>query len=177
MHGGHQRPSKRKKTRVCGFCGEEKHTVAKCLVLRNFGVRVPREQIVDFRKNRLGEENRNPRPVNASNPTWMKQQLSHQDNKVLEDIPPSTTWLVLHAVHNASRTSASCGEVLSTRAHMEPVAEVTLLDRTGKVCKLSERTFEMRRVIIRMNPVIFWVNTHCKAHGSGKTNLIDGNGV
>lgn len=171
-HGGHVPPKAKSKTeRTCGFCKSKTHTANKCTEMKLLGKRIKKVDIPDFRQRVLSHRSALIRIDSAR-----VNELVRGDNApLIQSLPRSTKWLVVHAVYNLGGTAAA-GSFMITRQQVELGVEVSCYGDLGDIVGgISEKSANYYHRMATEQAVNDWIAQRCgDGIGSGSTNLIDG---
>jgi hypothetical protein len=104
-HGGHVASAvvRQRTGRTCGFCKSKDHTANKCVSLKSLGKRVKKTDIADFRQRVLNERS----SLIRSDAAKVQELVRIGEAPIVQAVPESTKWLVVHAVYNLSGTAAA----------------------------------------------------------------------
>jgi hypothetical protein len=171
-HGGHVACaiSRQRTKRTCGFCKAKDHTANKCIALKSLGKRVKKGDIADFRQRVLNERS----SLIRIDSTKVQELVSGSEVPVVQAMPESTKWLVVHAIYNLSGTAAA-GSFMRTRQQVELGVEVSCYNEFGQVVPaIGDHGANYFHRMARIQPVNDWIAKKCGGSlGTGASNLID----
>jgi hypothetical protein len=171
-HGGHVASAVARATtrRSCGFCKSNDHTAKNCISLLSLGKRVKKADIDDFRQRVLNERSSLIRMDSAR----VQELVGSSGAPMVQAIPQSTKWLVVHAIYNLSGTAAA-GTFMLTRQQIELGVEVSCYNDFGQaVPTIRDQTEKYFHRMAKIQAVNDWIARKCGgSFGSGASHLID----
>jgi hypothetical protein len=151
-NNGGTKPRKHKtEKRKCKFCqSQDCGNIQSCKQLKVLGNRIKQDGITLLLTTGLAL-------INAHNDAAKLQELVTVENPVLESLPTSTKWLVVHRLYNLLPTSSA-----TTEEHAG--VEITCYGELGTVMEgLAPGAANFDHVIVKYTAVRNWISTSSKS--------------
>jgi hypothetical protein len=161
LNGGTQPRKRQPEKRKCTFCqSKECGNIQSCKVLKALGNRIKQDGIIRFVTNELAL-------TYARTDATKLQELVTTEKPVLESLPTSTKWLVVHGLYNLLSTSSV------TREEQAGV-EITCYGELGTVLEgLAPDAANFDHVMAKYTAVRNWIAASAKTGmGNKSTRLI-----
>jgi hypothetical protein len=157
-NGGTQPRKRQPQKAKCSFCQSTKcGNITSCKELKKLGYRIKRSALSDFLTNDLALKN-------ARHDATKLQGLVTAENPILETLPLTTKWLVLHCLYNRNAMATS-----SATTEAQAVVEITCYGGLGTVVEgLAAGAANFDHVIAEFSTVRNWIASNAKK-GCGKT--------
>jgi hypothetical protein len=161
-NGGTQPRKRQTQKSKCTFCQSSVcGNITSCKALKALGQRIRVSELPDFVTNDLAY-------TNARHDAIKLKRLVTADNPILEILPVSTKWLVLHSLYNRNAMATSA----TTEA--QAVVEITCYGELGTVLEgLATNAANFDHVIAEYSAVRDWIAASAKKNiGKSATRLI-----